>query len=160
MRNQRPGKRWSTRFGPGLLVTAAFIGPGTITTATVAGAGFGLALLWVLLFSVIATIVLQEMAARLGIVSRQGLGEALRGAFPAPVLRGAVVALVVAAIAFGNAAFQTGNITGAAIGLEVLTGISRPVWAATVGAAAIALLFLRLRRKEGGPSDLPANREH
>ena len=140
MCNQRPRKGWSTRFGPGLLVTAAFIGPGTITTATAAGAGFGLALLWVLLFSVVATIVLQEMAARLGIVSRQGLGEALRGAFASPVLRGAVVALVVAAIAFGNAAFQTGNITGAAIGLEVLTGISQPVWAATVGASAIALL--------------------
>ena len=44
------------RLGPGLLVTAAFIGPGTITTASVAGANFGFALIWTLLFSVIATI--------------------------------------------------------------------------------------------------------
>ena len=52
--------------GPGILVTAAFIGPGTITTASAAGAGYGYALVWALLFSVIATAVLQEMAARLG----------------------------------------------------------------------------------------------
>lgn len=132
--------KWSKRFGPGLLVTAAFIGPGTITTATKAGAGFGAALLWVLLFSVLATIVLQEMSARLGLVSRRGLGEALRESFASPALRVLVIVLVVAAITFGNAAFQTGNITGAAMGLEVLTGISRPVWSAIVGVAALALL--------------------
>ena len=39
------------RFGPGLLVTAAFIGPGSIATASVAGANFGFVLLWALLFS-------------------------------------------------------------------------------------------------------------
>ncbi len=128
------------RFGPGLLVTAAFIGPGTITTATLAGVEFGFALLWVLLFSVLAAIVLQEMAARLGLVSRRGLGEALREAFVSRLMRAIVVTLVVGAIGFGCAAYQTGNITGAAMGLEVLTGISRPVWAAIVGAAALALL--------------------
>ncbi len=131
---------WSKRFGPGLLVTAAFIGPGTITTATAAGAGFGLALLWVLLFSVAATIVLQEMSARLGLVSRKGLGEALRTSFADPLVRTMVVVLVVGAIAFGNAAFQTGNITGAAMGLEVLSGVPRPIWALIVGAAAFVLL--------------------
>ncbi|UCC31095.1 MAG: Nramp family divalent metal transporter [Phycisphaerales bacterium] len=132
---------WSKRFGPGLLVTAAFIGPGTITTATIAGAGFGLALLWVLLFSVAATIVLQEMSARLGLVSRRGLGEALRTSFANPLVRTLVIVLVVGAIAFGNAAFQTGNIIGAAMGLEVLSGISRPIWALIVGAAAFVLLW-------------------
>ena len=60
--------------GPGMLVTAAFIGPGTVTTATVAGARFGYVLLWALGFSVIATIVLQEMSARLGVGSGAGLG--------------------------------------------------------------------------------------
>ena len=51
------------RFGPGLLVTAAFIGPGTIVTASRAGAGYGVTLLWVILFSVAATAILQDMAA-------------------------------------------------------------------------------------------------
>ena len=121
-------------------MAAAFIGPGTVTTASVAGAGFGHALLWAIVFSIVATIVLQEMAARLGLVSRQGLGEALRTTFPNRLVRGFSIVLVLAAIGFGNAAFQAGNITGAAIGLETLTNVSPRVWALVVGAAAFALL--------------------
>ncbi len=126
--------------GPGLLVAAAFIGPGTVTTASVAGASTGFALLWALVFSIFATLVLQEMAARLGIVARQGLGEALRGAFDNPAGKWAMVALVFVAIGFGTAAFQTGNVSGAALGLEAVTGLSARIWAALVGAAAVALL--------------------
>ncbi|MTE22378.1 divalent metal cation transporter [Streptomyces sp. TRM43335] len=123
------------------MVTAAFIGPGTVTTASIAGADFGFALVWALVFSVGAAMVLQEMAARLGIVSRAGLGEALRTTFRHPGASYAAIALVVVAIAFGNAAFQTGNLTGAGIGLEVLTGTSPRLWAAVVGAAAFVLLL-------------------
>ncbi len=126
--------------GPGLLVAAAFIGPGTVTTASVAGARFGHALLWAIAFSIVATIVLQEMSARLGLVSRQGLGEALRSTFPNRLVRGLCILLVLAAIAFGNAAFQAGNIMGAAIGLEAMTNVSPKVWALVVGVAAFALL--------------------
>ncbi len=126
--------------GPGLLVTAAFIGPGTVTTASVAGASTGYALLWALIFAVFATIVLQEMSARLGVVSREGLGEALRTTFGNPLIKFAAILLVVAAIAFGNAAFQTGNITGAALGLETLSGVSPQTWALIVGIVAFVLL--------------------
>ncbi len=66
------------RFGPGLLVTAAFIGPGTIVTASRAGAGYGVTLLWAVLFSVAATVILQDMAARVGLAGRRGLAEAIR----------------------------------------------------------------------------------
>ena len=128
------------KFGPGLLVTAAFIGPGTVTTASVAGANYGFALLWVIIFSIIATIVLQEMTSRLGLISRAGLGEAIRTTFHQPLLSLLSSILVIAAIALGNAAFETGNIIGAAIGLEALTNISPKIWALLVGAAAFALL--------------------
>ena len=126
--------------GPGLLVAAAFVGPGTVTTASVAGASTGYALLWALVFSIIATMVLQEMSARLGIVSREGLGEALRTTFDNIALKVAAIALVVAAITIGAAAFQTGNITGAALGLETISGISPSIWAVTVGVVAFILL--------------------
>jgi manganese transport protein len=126
--------------GPGLLVAAAFIGPGTVTTASVAGASTGYAILWALVFSIFATIVLQEMSARLGIVSREGLGEALRTTFRNPVFSILAVLLVVAAITFGNAAFEAGNITGAALGMQGLIGGSTQVWAIVVGAGAFALL--------------------
>ena len=130
-----------TTLGPGLLVTAAFVGPGTVTTASVAGARFGYALLWALLFSVLATIVLQEMSARLGLVTRAGLGEALRSTFTKPWLRWSCVVLVVAAIGFGNAAYETGNIIGAAAGLEIITGIGPTVWAGVIGIAGAGLLL-------------------
>ena len=127
-------------FGPGLLVAAAFIGPGTVTTASRAGAGFGFAVAWALVFAVVATIVLQEMSARLGLVTREGLGEALRTTFTNRAVRVLATSLVVAAIAFGNAAFQMGNITGAGLGLEALTGVSHRVWAVAVGVSAAAVL--------------------
>ena len=114
------------KFGPGLLVTAAFIGPGSIATASAAGANFGFVLLWALLFSLIATIVLQEMAARLGLVSGEGLSQALRTTFKNPLLSRLAVILVVAAIGVGNAAYEAGNISCASLGLQSLT--SFPVW--------------------------------
>lgn len=122
------------------MVTAAFIGPGTITTASIAGATFGYSLLWALVFSVVATMVLQEMAARLGLVTRAGLGEALRNSFHTQVGRVGVAIVVVAAIAFGNAAYEAGNMTGAAMGLEALLGVPRWAGAVFIGAVAAALL--------------------
>jgi manganese transport protein len=142
--------------GPAALVTAAFIGPGTVTTCTLAGAGFGYALLWALLFSVIATIVLQEMAARLGIVARKGLGEALKMQFHSGVGRALSVLLILSAIGIGNAAYETGNILGGALGLEALFGevsvfnsgdFSIRIWGPVIGIIAFALLFLGSYKK-------------
>ncbi len=126
--------------GPGLLVAAAFIGPGTVTTASVVGADTGYALLWALVFSIFATIVLQEMSARLGIVSREGLGEALRTTFDNPLFKWPAVVLILVAIGVGTAAFQTGNIAGASLGLETIIGLSPQVWVLVVAAIAFALL--------------------
>lgn len=137
-------RRWFS-LGPGALVTAAFIGPGTITTCSLAGAKFGYALLWGLVFSMLATIVLQEMSARLGIITRKGLGEALRKQFKHPVSKILTAVLVISAIAIGNAAFETGNILGAALGLESLLGsheVSVRLLSMTIGGIAFVLLFL------------------
>lgn len=128
-------------FGPGLLVTAAFIGPGTVTTASRAGAEQGCTLLWSILFAVVATVVLQEMAARLGLVTRQGLGNALRTTFTMPVVRIGAILFVVLAIGFGNAAYQTGNLTGASLGLTGLFGGTGEFWACLLALAAFLLLL-------------------
>lgn len=127
--------------GPGAMVAAAFIGPGTVTTATLAGHRYGLALLWALVFSVLATLVLQEMAARLGLVTGLGLGEALRERFPGSAGRWGVTALVLGAIVIGNAAYQTGNLLGGALGLEALGGGNTRLWALGLGLAAGLLLW-------------------
>lgn len=128
------------QLGPGLIVAAAFVGPGTVTTASTAGADYGFALLWALVFSVLAAIILQDMAARLGVVSREGLGEALRSTFANPVVKVGAIVLVVAAITVGNAAFQGGNLTGAALGLQEVLGGGTGVWAVVVAVLAAGLL--------------------
>ena len=107
--------------GPAIFVTAAFIGPGTVMTASKAGAEFGYGLLWAVFFSVVAAIVLQEMSARLGIVTGSGLAEAIKSCIGIPAVRWILLVLVLAGILFGNAAYQTGNILGAATGLEILS---------------------------------------
>lgn len=107
-------------FGPAILVTAAFIGPGTVMTASRAGSDFGFLLLWAIGFSVVSTIVLQEMAARVGIVSGQGLSLVIKNAIDNRIFRFAVLGLIFIAILIGNSAYQTGNILGAAAGMEAL----------------------------------------
>ena len=129
------------RFGPGLLVSAAFIGPGTIVTASTAGAGYGAALLWAIVFSVAATIVLQDMAARVGIAGRQGLAESIRASIASPLLRSTLMALIAATLLVGNAAFQAGNLLGASVGLNLLTGLPLGVIVASLGALAGGLLL-------------------
>ncbi len=126
--------------GPGVLVTAAFIGPGTITTASIAGARFGFALLWALLFSILATMVLQEMAVRLGLVTRRGLAEALRGSFKGHWTGLVAAVLIVAAVGIGNAAYEAGNLIGAALGLEAIFGTPANLWSIAVAVSAAALL--------------------
>lgn len=130
--------------GPGAMTAAAFIGPGTVTTATVAGATYGYSLVWTLIFATLAAIVLQEMAARLGVAGRLGLGEAVvKAAAHRPALKWAAAALIVAALFVGNAAYEGGNIAGAALGLEAAfpKGPGRPVFVLAIAATAGAVLL-------------------
>lgn len=110
------------RIGPGVLIAAAFIGPGTVTTCTLAGVSFGYSLLWAMLFSIGATMVLQEMAARLGIVTQQGLAEVIKRVLTLKWLRIVILAITLSAILIGNAAYEGGNIGGAVLGMEALFG--------------------------------------
>ena len=128
-------------FGPSTLVTAAFIGPGTLTVCTISGASQGYSLLWVLLFATITTILLQEMAARLGLITQKGLGEAIRMNIHHPVLKLLSIVLVFTAIIVGNAAYEAGNISGAALGLNGLFTESR-LWPILIGLVAFVVLMM------------------
>ena len=129
------------RAGPGFLVAAAFIGPGTLVTASRAGAEYGTALLWAVLFAVVATAFLQDMAARVGLAARRGLAEAIRDSLADPRLRAAALGLIVTTILVGNAAFQTGNLLGSALGVSLLTDLPPGLLVAIVGGLAGALLM-------------------
>ena len=139
---------WRRYFGPSTMVTAAFIGPGTVTICTIVGVRTGSALLWALVFSVVATVVLQEMSARLGVVTRLGMGEALRERLPHGLIRFGALALVFSAIVVGNAAYEGGNLSGAVLGIQAwfsndlsdaaLVGMALPL---IMGAFAFAVLY-------------------
>lgn len=127
-------------FGPSTLIAAAFIGPGTLTVCTIAGVEAGYDILWVLLFATITTIILQEMAARLGFYTRTGLGENIKSNFPHGIKRTIAVFLVLSAILIGNSAYEAGNITGGVLGAELLSGTSQ-YWAYGIGLLAFIILF-------------------
>ena len=94
-------RRWSSVLFWSV-ISAAFIGPGTVTTCAAAGAGYGTALVWALLFSTVACIVLQEAATRVAVATGKDLGAALSERFDGP-LRFVVIALVLGAIVVATA---------------------------------------------------------
>lgn len=142
--------KWFKNIGPGPLIAAAFIGPGTVTVCTLAGTHFGYALLWAMALSILATITLQEMAARLGIVTQKGLSEIIRSELKNPILKSTILLLIVSAIVIGNAAYEAGNITGGVLGLEAFFGpltfrtatFSVNSYGLIIGVLAFALLYL------------------
>ncbi len=132
--------------GPGVLVAAAFIGPGTVTVCTLAGVDFGHELLWAMLLSVLATMILQEMSARVGLVTGRGLTDVLREELRhRPWSRAIVLLLVLCAVVVGNAAYEAGNISGGRLGLETLLALEGRDGARylslVIGAAAFWLLY-------------------
>ena len=129
--------------GPGALVAAAFIGPGTVTTCTVSGATVGYTMLWALVFATFATIIFQEMAARVGIITQEGLGENIRDRISHNVLKWIAIVIVIIAIFVGNIAYETGNITGGYLGIQaVAPELPMQALAVLVGVVAGVLLFI------------------
>lgn len=121
-------------------VAAAFIGPGTVTTAASAGASHGAALMWAVVFSIAATFVLQEAAARLTIATGSDLAEILRQRFAQGWTRALTVLLAGGAVVIGSIAYEAGNILGAAAGARLEIDWPEPVLTAVLGGMAALLL--------------------
>ncbi|MEJ0031730.1 MAG: divalent metal cation transporter [Bacteroidota bacterium] len=105
------------------VISAAFIGPGTVTTSIAAGADFGLTLLWSVTFATFGCYAVQEISARISIASGLTLGESFIKKFGPG--RGPAIAWTIGIIVvLGCAAYQAGNIMGAVAGLNLVTGLS------------------------------------
>lgn len=129
--------------GPAAIITSAFIGPGTITTCTVAGVSFGYALLWAVVFSGIALVILMEMSARTTLATGMNLVDSSTAVAPENqvwkwIVR-AVFFLTVLAVCF---AFQAGNEIGAARGLADIVNMPIPAAAIIIGLCALATTWL------------------
>jgi NRAMP (natural resistance-associated macrophage protein)-like metal ion transporter len=134
----RKNKRSS--FGPGFLVAAAFIGPGTVASCSMAGAQFGYALIFALVFATVTTIILQQMTGRLSLGSKYDLGQALREFPQSRLTKGIFAILTLSSITFGCAAYEAGNIIGGSLGLEMVTSVSQKYWVAIISLIAIFIL--------------------
>ena len=125
--------------GPAAIITSAFIGPGTITTATLVGVKFQYALLWAVVFSGIALIVMMEMSSRIAIVSQKNVIDAAIALKPeSHGWRLFVQIFVGLAVGISCFAFQAGNEIGASAGLQDITGM--PQWVSALIIGVIALI--------------------
>ena len=112
--------RWFRDIGPGVLIAAAFIGPGTVTLCTIAGASFGYSLIWAIILSIFSTIVLQEMSLRIGLITKMNLAQVIRINIKSKFLNRLFLILIISSILIGNAAYEAGNITGASLGISAI----------------------------------------
>jgi len=133
-------KNNKSSFGPGFLVTAAFIGPGTVTTCSLAGANFGYALIFALVFAVITTIILQGMTGRLSLGSGLDLAQSLRGYSQNRWTRILFIILTLSSITLGCAAYEAGNIIGGSLGLNLFTPVPQKVWVVLITLVAMLIL--------------------
>jgi len=122
------------------VISAAFIGPGTITTAVTAGSQFQIQLLWAVVFATLACIVLQEASARITIASGLSLGKALEKKFGHQ--EGFWIKLFIGgSVLLGCAAYEAGNILGAVSGLNLLIEGDGKVYTILVTVCAALLLW-------------------
>lgn len=120
-------KTWIKRLlafsGPAYMVSVGYMDPGNWATDLEGGARFGYQLLWVLLMSNAMAVLLQTLAARLGLATEHDLAQACREGYPRPV---GFVLWILCEIAI--AACDLAEVLGTAIGLNLLFGIPL-VWA-------------------------------
>ncbi|HRI78010.1 MAG TPA: divalent metal cation transporter [Cyclobacteriaceae bacterium] len=130
------------------VISAAFIGPGTVTTAAMAGSLYQLDLLWAVTFATLACIMLQEVSGRLTIVSGLSLGQALqkkygdkRGAWLNILFGGPVI--------LGCAAYEAGNILGAVAGLNLISSVDVKVLTTGISLFSFIVLWADKRNTIG-----------
>ena len=108
--------------GPGFLITVGFIDPGNWATNIEGGSRFGYDLLWVITLSTIMLIIIQHMAAKLGIATGKSLAVNIREQF-----RPAVSGFLGVTIVLACVATDVAELLGGAIGFNLLFGL--PLWA-------------------------------
>lgn len=123
--------------GPAFVASVAYMDPGNFATNLEGGARFGYELLWVLLWSNAMAILVQYLAAKLGISTGKTLPENCREQFSKPMVVGLWIAAEVAALATDLAEFL-----GAALGFYLLFGIPMLPAAILTGVCVMAILAL------------------
>lgn len=126
------------------IISAAFIGPGTVTTASKAGAYFHYDLMWTMVFSIIACLALQETVARIAIYSGQSLAQSIAKFYENKGSKYFIISAIVGAVIIGGSAYETGNILGSIEGLRfILPAISKQIFVVVI----FIFVFMAFRMK-------------
>jgi manganese transport protein len=125
--------------GPAFIASVAYMDPGNFATNIQGGAKFGYTLLWVIVASNLMAMLIQTLAAKLGIATGQNLAEQCRHHFPRPLVLLMWVLMELVAMATDLAEFL-----GAAVGFNLLLGI--PLLLAGFITAIVTFLILGLER--------------
>ena len=111
-------RRWLAITGPALMVSVGYMDPGNWATDLAGGSRYNYALIWVLLMSNMMAILLQSLAARLGIVSRRDLAQINHEEYH-PAIN--IPLYILAEIAI--TACDLAEVLGSAIALQLLFGL-------------------------------------
>jgi manganese transport protein len=128
-------RRFLTYLGPATLVSVGYMDPGNWATDLEGGARFGHQLLWVLVVANGVALLMQTLAARLGVIARLDLAQACRACYPRPV---AFVLFVLCE--FAIIACDLAEVLGSAVALNLLFGLPL-VWGALVTALDVVVLL-------------------
>jgi len=126
--------------GPGIITANVDNDAGGITTYSVAGAKYGYALLWVMPLVTLALVIIQEMSARLGVVTGKGLADLIRESMGVRI-----TTLILSLLVFVNLANTVSEFAGIAASLEIFS-ISKYV-SVPLAALVVWLLILRSNYK-------------
>ena len=111
-------RRLLAYLGPATLVSVGYMDPGNWATDLEGGARFGHTLLWVLVAANAIALLVQTLAARLGVVARMDLAQACRACYPRPV-----VVVLWALCEMAIIACDLAEVLGSAVALNLLFGV-------------------------------------
>jgi len=124
--------------GPGIITANVDNDAGGITTYSVAGAHYGYSLLWMLVLVALALIIIQEMSARLGVVTGKGLADLIRESMGVRA-----TAVIIGIVLIANLANTVSEFAGVAASMEILVpSVSKYVWV-PLTAAGVWLLIVK-----------------
>ncbi|CAL5333220.1 unnamed protein product [Camellia sinensis] len=139
-KHRKPGwKKFLSFVGPGFLVSLAYIDPGNLETDLQAGANHGFELLWVILIGMIFALIIQSLAANLGVTTGKHLAELCKIEYPKYVKYCLWLLAEVAVIAA-----DIPEVIGTAFALNILFHI--PLWAGVLITGLSTLLLLGLQK--------------
>jgi NRAMP (natural resistance-associated macrophage protein)-like metal ion transporter len=131
--------------GPGFITGAADDDPSGIGTYSQTGAQFGYSQLWLALFSFPFMLIVQEMCGRIGLVSGKGLSRLIKKHYPAPLLYGLLLLLIIA-----NAVNIGADLGAMAESASLLWGLSHWVWLGLITVISLLLqIFVPYTRYSG-----------